>query len=129
MPNPTAGTLYRAGALFDRVVYYRNDKTPTFGSDPHGWLADPTLAGRTSGEQQLAEFLSTGQLVNTNPDLLEVPIANPNNLECLHYPDPADRAAAGAPAVPGERRLPRAAGAPPRRPVRPPARCSRAGRR
>jgi hypothetical protein len=88
VPNPTAGTLYRAGALFDRVVYYRNDKTPTFGSDPHGWLADPTLAGRSSGQQQLAEFLASGQLTNTNPAFLEVPIADPNNLECLHYPDP-----------------------------------------
>jgi hypothetical protein len=88
VPNPTSGTLYRAGALFDRVVYYRNDKTPTFDSDPHGWLADPTLAGRTSGEQQLAEFLDTGQLVNTNPDYLEVPIVSRINLECLHYPDP-----------------------------------------
>ena len=88
VPNPTAGTLYRAGQLFDRVVYYRNDKTPTFNSDPHGWLANPTLAGRTSGQQQLAEFLSTGQLTNPNPAWLEVPIADSNNLECLHYPDP-----------------------------------------
>ena len=88
VPNPTAGTLYRAGALFDRVVYYRNDKTPTYSTDPHGWLADPRLAGRTDGEQQLGIFLSTGQLVNTNPAWLEVPIADPNNLECLHYPDP-----------------------------------------
>jgi hypothetical protein len=88
VPNPTAGTLYRAGQVFDRVVYYRNDKTPTFDSDPHGWLADPSLAGRTAGEQQLAEFLATGQLTNTNPSQLEVPIADPNNLECLHYPDP-----------------------------------------
>jgi hypothetical protein len=88
VPNPTAATLYRAGALFDRVVYYRNDKTPTFDSDPHGWLADPSLAGRTAGQQQLAEFLSSGQLTNTNPEMLEVPIADPNNLECLHYPDP-----------------------------------------
>jgi hypothetical protein len=88
VPNPTAGTLYRAGNLFDRVVYYRNDKTPTYDSDPHGWLADPTLAGRTSGEQQLALFLSTGQLVNANPAWLETSIADPNNLECLHYPDP-----------------------------------------
>jgi hypothetical protein len=88
VPNPTAGTLYRAGALFDRVVYYRNDKTPTFGSDPHGWLADPSLAGRTAGQQELAEFLASGQLTNTNPSMLEVPIADPNNLECLHYPDP-----------------------------------------
>jgi hypothetical protein len=88
VPNPTAGTLYRAGALFDRVVYYRNDKTPTFDSDPHGWLADPTLAGRTSGEQQLVRFLENGELFNTNPDYLEVPIASRFNLECLHYPDP-----------------------------------------
>jgi hypothetical protein len=88
VPNPTAGTLYRAGQLFDRVVYYRNDKTPTYGSDPHGWLADPTLAGRSSGQQQLAEFLSSGQLVNTNPAWLEVPIADSDNLTCLHYPDP-----------------------------------------
>ena len=86
--DPTAATMYRAGDLFDRVVFYRNDKTPTYASDPHGWLADPTLAGRTSGEQQLATFLLTGQVVNTNPAWLEVPIANPNNLECLHYPDP-----------------------------------------
>jgi len=88
VPNPTAGTLYRAGDLFDRVVYYRNDKTPTFGNDPHGFLADPSLAGRTAGEQQLGAFLSTGQIVNTNPAILEVPIADPNNLECLHYADP-----------------------------------------
>ena len=88
VPNPTAGTLYRAGDLFDRVVYYRNDRTPTFQSDPHGFLADPSLAGRTSGEQQLGAFLSTGQLVSTNPAFLETTIANPNNLECLHYPDP-----------------------------------------
>jgi hypothetical protein len=88
VPNPTAGTLYRAGQLFDRVVYYRNDKSPTYSSDPHGWLADPTLAGRSSGQQQLVQFLSTGQLTNTNPDWLEVPIANPNNLACLHYADP-----------------------------------------
>ena len=88
VPNPTAGTIYRAGDLFDRVVYYRNDKTPTFGTNPHGFLADPSVAGRTSGEQQLGTFLSTGQLVNPNPAILETPIADPNNLECLHYPDP-----------------------------------------
>jgi hypothetical protein len=88
VPNPAAATLYRAGALFDRVTLYRNDKTPTYDSDPHGWLADPTLAGRSSGQQQLAEFLASGNLTNPNPAFLEVPIADPNNLECLHYPDP-----------------------------------------
>lgn len=88
VPNPTAGTLYRAGALFDRVVYYRNDKTPTYATNPHGWLADPTLAGRSFGELQLGIFLSTGTLVSTNPSWLETPVVNPNNFECLHYPDP-----------------------------------------
>jgi hypothetical protein len=88
VPNPAAATLYRAGALFDRVTLYRNDRTPTYDSDPHGFLADPTLAGRTPGQQQLAEFLASGQLTNPNPDFFEVPIADPNNLECLHYPDP-----------------------------------------
>src|SRR5207302_388714 len=47
--DPAAGVIYRAGQLFDRVVFYRNDKTPTYASDPHGWLANPALAGRTSG--------------------------------------------------------------------------------
>ena len=88
VPNPTAATLYRAGQLFDRVTLYRNDKTPTYASNPHGWLADPTLAGRANGQQQLAEFLATGQITNPNASWFEVPIADPNNLECLHYPDP-----------------------------------------
>lgn len=95
VPNPTAATLYRAGNLFDRVTYYRNDKTPTYGSDPHGWLADPTLSGRTAGQQQLAEFLSSGQITNTDPEMLEVPLADPNNLECLHYGDPQTGAPPG----------------------------------
>ncbi|MEA2492369.1 MAG: hypothetical protein QOJ29_280 [Thermoleophilaceae bacterium] len=88
VPNPTAATLYRAGALFDRVTLYRNDKTPTYASDPHGWLADPTLAGRSFGQQQLTEFLATGQVTNPNDQWFEVPLADPNNLECLHYPNP-----------------------------------------
>jgi hypothetical protein len=88
VPNPTAGNIYRAGDLFDRVLYYRNDKTPTYGSDPHGWLADPTLAGRTGGELILAHFLATGQVMNPNPDWYEFPVADRNNFSCLHYADP-----------------------------------------
>jgi hypothetical protein len=88
VPNPTAGTIYRAGNLFDRVLYYRNDKTPTYHSDPHGWLADPTLAGRTGGELILSNFLATGQVINPNPAWYEFPVANPNNFDCLHYADP-----------------------------------------
>src|SRR5207245_265265 len=44
VPNPTAGELYRAGHVLDLVSYYRNDKTPTAGSDPHGFLLDPSAA-------------------------------------------------------------------------------------
>jgi hypothetical protein len=88
VPNPTAGTIYRAGNLFDRVLYYRNDKTPTYSSDPHGWLADPTLAGRSGGELILANFLGTGQVINPNPAWYEFPVANANNFDCLHYADP-----------------------------------------
>jgi hypothetical protein len=88
VPNPTAGDIYRAGRLFDRVLYYRNDKTPTYHSDPHGWLADPTLAGRSDGELILAHFLATGQVMNPNPAWFEFPIADPNNLNCLHYAEP-----------------------------------------
>ncbi|MCU1462535.1 MAG: hypothetical protein JWO37_2610 [Acidimicrobiales bacterium] len=88
VPNPTAGTIYRAGQIFDLVTYYRNDRTPTYASDPHGWLADPTKAGRTFGQVQLATFLSTGNVVNPNPAWFEVPIAEISNLSCLHYPEP-----------------------------------------
>jgi hypothetical protein len=88
VPNPTAGTIYRAGQIFDLVSYYRNDRTPTYASDPHGWLADPTLAGRSFGQLQLTTFLATGNVVNPNPAWLEVPIADTSNLSCLHYPEP-----------------------------------------
>jgi hypothetical protein len=88
VPNPTAGTIYRAGQLFDLVTYYRNDRTPTYASDPHGWLADPTKAGRTFGQTQLTTFLSTGDVVNPNPAWFEVPITEISNLSCLHYPEP-----------------------------------------
>ena len=112
MPNATSGTLYRAGALFDRVTYYRNDKTPTFGSDPHGFLADPTLAGRTAGEQQLIEFLATGQITNPSPELPRGPDREPEQPRVPALPRSADGPEAGARGVPGERRL--LAGAEPR---------------
>jgi hypothetical protein len=88
VPNPTSATLLRAGDLFDRTTLYRNDRTATFEKDPHGFLADPSVAGRTPGQQQLAEFLATGAVTNPSPGVFEVPIADPNSLECLHYPDP-----------------------------------------
>lgn len=88
VPNPTAGTIYRAGQIFDLVTYYRNDRTPTYDTNPHGFLADPTIAGRTFGQLQLTTFLLTGAALNTNPAWLEVSIAEISNLSCLHYPSP-----------------------------------------
>jgi hypothetical protein len=60
VPNVIAGNIYRAGHVFDLVTYYRNDKSLTPNSDPHGFLADPTLAGRTGAEKQLPIFSSRG---------------------------------------------------------------------
>jgi len=88
VPNPTAGNIYRAGQLFDLVTYYRNDRTPTYNSDPHGFLADPTLAGRTDAEAQMTAFLKTGTAINPNPAWFEVPVAEPSNFSCLHYAEP-----------------------------------------
>jgi hypothetical protein len=86
------GNIMRAGHLFKRLTFYRNDKTPTSDSDPHGFLADPTLAGREGAEQQLATFLASHGQTVIDPDgsgpVFEVPIADPNELECLHYAEP-----------------------------------------
>jgi hypothetical protein len=92
VPNPTAGELYRAGQLFDLVSYYRNDKTPTAGSDPHGFLLDPRLSGRDQGQAQVLAYISSGGANVIDPDgpgpIWEVPIANTRNLDCTHYPQP-----------------------------------------
>ncbi|MDQ6648979.1 MAG: hypothetical protein M3Z02_02485, partial [Actinomycetota bacterium] len=107
VPNFTAGNIYRAGRLFDRVTYYRNDKTPTNGNNPHGFLADPTLAGRVPAEAQLTAFLQNPSMpLVTDPDFVlpvfEVPIADPNNLQCLHYPDPQTGVGAYPPPAAGD---------------------------
>src|SRR5262249_58165780 len=52
------GAIVRAGAFFDRVVFYRNDKTPTYASDQHGCLADARVAGPHARDQPLRQFLS-----------------------------------------------------------------------
>lgn len=100
VPNLTTGNVVRAGGLLDRMTYYRNDLTPTAGRDPHGFLADPTLSGRTMAEAQLAAFLASDGTTVIDPDgpgpVFEVPIVDPANLQCLHYPDPQT----GSPAFP-----------------------------
>jgi hypothetical protein len=110
VPNPTAGTMYRAGDLFDLVTYFRHDKSAPGlqQSNPHGWLADPTIdpAARTAGELQLGLWLQSGgtQRYNTNPALLEVPAATIGNFDCLHYGDPSTGAAYTAPSFPNDSR-------------------------
>jgi hypothetical protein len=84
--------MYRAGHLFDLVSYYRNDKTLTASSDPHGFLLDPRLAGRDQGQAQVLAFISSGGATVIDPDgpgpIWEVPIVNTSNLDCTHYPEP-----------------------------------------
>ena len=90
VPNSTAGEMYIAGDVFDLVTYYRNDRTPSAKSDPHGFLLDPRLSGRNQAQLQIIEFLTSGgtTILNPNPAWFEVPVVNRRNLECTHYPQP-----------------------------------------
>lgn len=89
VPNPTAFTLLHAGGLFDRASVYRNDRTPTASSDPHGFLIDPRLTGRSLGQSQELEFLATDGRSTIDPDgpanVFEVPLADPRELQTLNY--------------------------------------------
>jgi hypothetical protein len=92
LPNIFIGDVIRAGRLSDRLTYYRNDKTPTSGSDPHAFLADPRLSGNSGAEAQLAAFLQSYGRNVIDPDgpgqVFMVPIGNRRNLWCLHYAEP-----------------------------------------
>ena len=90
VPNPTSATLMRAGGLQDVTTFYRNDRTPTAGTNPHGFLLDPTLTGRNLGQAQVLDFLSaSGGATISDPDgpapIFEVPIADPASLETLNF--------------------------------------------
>jgi hypothetical protein len=106
VPNITIGNIMRAGMLFDRLTFYRNDMTPTSGSDPHGFMADPTLSGRSGAEQELATFLQSHGKTVLDPDgpggIFEQPIYDPHELDCLHYPEPQTGSGAYPPAASGE---------------------------
>jgi hypothetical protein len=104
VPNVTSGNIVRAGDLFDVTTYYRNDRTPTAGRNPHGFLADPTVFGRQMAQLQLTAFLETGQIVDPDGpgNVFETPIANEDNLQCLHYPHPQTGEEAFPPAAAGE---------------------------
>ena len=67
VPNPTSATLMRAGGLQDVTTFYRNDRTPTAGTNPHGFLLDPTLTGRNLGQAQVLDFLASGGVTISDP--------------------------------------------------------------
>ncbi len=89
VPNPTSSTIMRAGQLQDVTTFYRNDRTPTAGANPHGFLIDPRLTGRQPALLQVATFLASGGATITDPDgagpVFEVPIADPRSLERLNF--------------------------------------------
>jgi hypothetical protein len=89
VPNPTTATIVRAGGLLDRTSVYRNDRTPTASTDPHGFLLDPRVAGRNLGQRQVVDFLASDGQTTSDPDaggsVFEVPIADPLSIERLNY--------------------------------------------
>lgn len=89
VPNPTSATIMRAGGLQSRTTFYRNDLTPTAGTNPHGFLIDPRITGRQPALMQIAEFLRSGGTNIIDPDgtgpVFEVPIADPHSLERLNF--------------------------------------------
>jgi hypothetical protein len=108
VPNPTSATLMRAGGLQDVTTFYRNDRTPSAGSNPHGFLLDPTLTGRNLGQAQVLDFLASGGETISDPDgpapIFEVPIADPASQESLNFtqePATGEPPAEGAAAATG----------------------------
>ena len=89
VPNPTSAAIMRAGALQNVTTLYRNDRTPTAASDPHGFLIDPRITGRQLGLLQVAEFLDSAGATIIDPDttgnVFEVPITDPATLERLNF--------------------------------------------
>jgi hypothetical protein len=92
VPNPTSGTIVRAGGLADVTTMFRNDLTPAAAANPHGFLLDPASPGRTPGQLQAAAFLDSAGRRIIDPDgaapVFEVPIRSERELESLHYPFP-----------------------------------------
>ena len=89
VPNPTSATLVRAGDLTDVTTVYRNDRSPTASTNPHGFLLDPRLAGRNLGQMQILEFLASDGRSIIDPDgggpLFETPVSDLGILESLNY--------------------------------------------
>ncbi|HEY2792905.1 MAG TPA: Ig-like domain-containing protein [Micromonosporaceae bacterium] len=92
VPNPTNYTVLAAGQLFDRESLYRNDKTAQAGSNPHGFLLDPSFVqGNVPGQEQIVTFFASGGTTIIDPDgpgpVWETPIADPSVLLQLNFTD------------------------------------------
>jgi hypothetical protein len=89
VPNPTTGFLVRAGGLLRKTTMYRNDKTASRGTNPHGFLLNPLMAGSAPGQAQKVEFLASGGTRVVDPDggggVFEVPVRSANELLGLHF--------------------------------------------
>jgi hypothetical protein len=101
VPNPTSATLMRAGGLQQRTSFYRHDKdsAATSNCNPHGFLLDPRISApaRTQAQLQIATFFQSNgaSVLNPGPTTWEVPIADPNTLETLNFPNPPPPPSAG----------------------------------
>ena len=62
VPNPTSDEIVRAGGLARRTWVFRNDRTPTADSNPHGFLLDAASSGNILGQAQMLTFLQTGRI-------------------------------------------------------------------
>jgi hypothetical protein len=89
VPNPTSATIVRGGGLLDVTTFYRNDRTPTAGGDPHGFLLDPRITGRNLGQRQVVELLDSEGASIIDPDggsnVFETPVTGPLSLERLNF--------------------------------------------
>ena len=90
VPNPTSRTLIAAGRLFDRTSLYRNDRTAQRAENPHGFLLNPGFsAGAFNGQGQVMDLLTGGRITDPDSgDVWEVPVADPDVLRNLNFPNP-----------------------------------------
>ena len=82
-------------------------RRPTYASDPHGWLADPTLSGRDLRRAAAAHLPCHRDAGQHQPGLARGAHRQPQQPRVPALPGPADRAAPDATAIPGQWRLPR----------------------
>jgi hypothetical protein len=104
VPNPTNTALVRAGALEDRVTFYRHDllfaANPTVTKNPHSFLTSILPAPFTTNppayqtvarqaQAQIAHFFATDGSETIDPDgsgqIFETPIAVGTLPETLNY--------------------------------------------